>query len=301
MDLNVIGTGLVLEFVDVARAAQPRLHRQLVRLCRFVSRAWTAIHDYFPVLLPANPVLEAHRIGARRCTSSHHFASRESSKCAQTTARRRGDERAASRNGACNATSPVSSYAVRNPLAARIALVAALDIACLFAAAFAARQWAPPPVSLAAFAAATGVVAIGVFLVLQLTGAYDLDSIRSSPQTCASLLSSMGIVYVATLAVSTSAPYLLPGSKDALLCAAALFLPLLLLERKVFRSLSKRVRKRIVLVGASDLALALARCIERRCDLGLEIVGCSVPTPRMGHVRQWTASRSSVRSTTSRR
>jgi exopolysaccharide biosynthesis polyprenyl glycosylphosphotransferase len=65
----------------------------------------------------------------------------------------------------------------------------------------------------------------------------------------------------------------LPSGKVALIHAAALFLPLFLLERKVFRTVSKTMRNRILLVGVSDLAMSLLRAIEARRDLGLEVIG----------------------------
>src|SRR5262245_21929539 len=163
-----------------------------------------------------------------------------------------------------------ASYA-RTPFGVRIALVMALDFACLLAAGFAARVWADTPVSNATFAMATAIVAIGAFLVLHATGAYDLATIRSSALTRISLLVSLGIGFVATVLFYFAVP--LPDAKDALLTAAAVFLPLFLVERKIFRSVSKRMRNRVLLVGLSELAVSLARSIEARRDLGLEVVG----------------------------
>jgi len=163
-------------------------------------------------------------------------------------------------------------FYIQNPFAARIALAVTLDLTCLVVAAFAGLYWAPSPVSLATFATAIGVVAIGALLVLQATGAYDLATIRSGPKTRVSLLLSMGVAFAGALLAYFALP-LPSGSKDVLFHAAAVFFPLFLLERKAFRSVSKRVRQRILLVGASDLAFALARSIELRRDLGLEVVG----------------------------
>jgi len=107
--------------------------------------------------------------------------------------------------------------------------------------------------------------------VLQATGAYDLVTIRSSERTRVSLLLSLGIGFAAALVFYFAVP--LPESEDALLHAAAVFLPLFLLERAAFRSVSKRMRNRILLVGASDLGVALVHSIAVRSDLGLEVVG----------------------------
>lgn len=163
-----------------------------------------------------------------------------------------------------------ASYA-RNPFGVRIALVMALDFACLLVAAFATRYWAETPVSHATFVTATAVLALGTFLVLQATGAYDLVTIRSGPKTRVSLLLAMGIGFAIALVFYFAVP--VPESKEALVHAAVVFLPLFLLERKAFRSVSKRMRNRILLVGVSDLAVSLARSIESRRDLGLEIIG----------------------------
>src|SRR5262245_32934368 len=149
-----------------------------------------------------------------------------------------------------------ASYA-RNPFGVRIAVVMALDFVCLLVAGLAARHWADPPVSNATFAMATAIVAVGALLVLHVTGAYDLATIRSSALTRISLLVSLGIAFVVTVLFYFAVP--LPDAQDALLTAAAVFLPLFLIERKIFRSVSKRMRNRILLVGVSDLALSLAR------------------------------------------
>jgi exopolysaccharide biosynthesis polyprenyl glycosylphosphotransferase len=163
-----------------------------------------------------------------------------------------------------------ASYA-RNPFGVRIALVMALDFACLLVAAYAAGYWAEPPGSNTQFALAAGILAIGTFLVLHVTGAYDLATIRSAALTRISLLLSLGIGFVAALLYYFVVP--LPDGKDTLLHAAAVFLPLFLLERKAFRAISKRMRHRIVLLGMSDLAVSLVRSIEERGDLGLEVIG----------------------------
>ena len=163
-----------------------------------------------------------------------------------------------------------ASYA-RNPFGVRIALVMALDFACLLAAAFAARYWAETPVPHAVFVTATTILAVGTFLVLQATGAYDLVTIRSGHKTRVSLLLAMGIGFAVAIVFYYAVP--LPESKESLLHAAAVFLPLFLLERKAFREVSKQMRNRIVLLGMSDIGVALTRAIEARRDLGLEVVG----------------------------
>src|SRR5262249_19930211 len=136
------------------------------------------------------------------------------------------------------------SYA-RNPFGARVALVMALDLGCVVIAAIAARWWADTAVSNETFLDATGVLAIGTFLVLQATGGYDLVTIRSGARTRISLLLSLGIGFTVALVFYYVVP--LPESKEALFHAAAVFLPLFLVERKAFRFLSKLMRNRIVL------------------------------------------------------
>jgi exopolysaccharide biosynthesis polyprenyl glycosylphosphotransferase len=163
-----------------------------------------------------------------------------------------------------------ASYA-RNPFGVRVAFVMALDLACLVVAAFAARYWADTEISNATFGTATAVLAVGTFLALQATGAYDLVTIRSAARTRVSLLLSLGIGFAAALVFYFAVP--LPGSEDALLHAAAVFLPLFLLERSAFRAVSKQMRNRILLIGASDLGIALVHSIAARSDLGLEVVG----------------------------
>ena len=163
-----------------------------------------------------------------------------------------------------------ASYA-RNPFGMRIAVVMGLDFICLLLAASFARYWTDAQVSNATFAIATAVLAVGTFLVLHATGAYDLVTIRSAPKTHVSLLLGMGVGFAATLVAYFLVP--IQESKAALLHAAVVFLPLFLLERKIFRSVSKRMRNRILLVGVSDLAVSLVRSIEMRRDLGLEVIG----------------------------
>jgi exopolysaccharide biosynthesis polyprenyl glycosylphosphotransferase len=162
------------------------------------------------------------------------------------------------------------SYA-RNPFGARVALVMALDCFCLLVAAISARLWADVAVSDVTFVTATAGLAFGAFLVLQSAGAYDAVTIRSAEKTRVSLLIAMGIGSVVGVAIYFAVP--LPQSKEALIHTATVFLPLFLLERRAFRSVSKRIRNRILLVGVSDLGRSLAQRIQARSDLGLEIVG----------------------------
>jgi exopolysaccharide biosynthesis polyprenyl glycosylphosphotransferase len=162
------------------------------------------------------------------------------------------------------------SYA-RNPFGVRVALVMALDLLCLGVAALVTRYTLDESVSNLIFAMATMILGAGTFLVLQAAGAYDVSTIRSGEKTRLSLLVAMGIGFAVSLVFYFFVP--LPESKEALLRAAAVFLPLFLLERSAFRFVSKRMRNRVLLVGVSDLGLALVRSIAARKDLGLEIVG----------------------------
>ena len=163
-------------------------------------------------------------------------------------------------------------FYVRNPFLGRIAQAVVLDLACFVLAALAAWAATPPEIPFATFAAATALAGIGVFLTLQATGAYDLTSIGNGRRTFNAVLTAMGLGLAAALLIYFVVP-LPAGSQAVLSRCAAIFFPALLAERAAFRALSKRSRKRLLILGASDLAFALAAAIDSRKGLGIEVAG----------------------------
>jgi len=162
-------------------------------------------------------------------------------------------------------------FYVRNPFFLRVLLVVALDFACLAVAAFVARAISGPELPIGFFCAGLVLVGAGSFLALQATGAYDLEVLGHRHRTFRAILGAMGIALVIGLGIYLTVPA--PGSKEILARTALLFVPLLLTERAAVRSLSRRMVRRIVIVGASDLSLAIAEVIRARGGIGLQVVG----------------------------
>ena len=163
-------------------------------------------------------------------------------------------------------------FYVRSPFFSRVAIVVLLDLAALIASFSFAFYTLPEPVPFSARVALTLGVALVALLSLQATGAYGLATLPNGSRTTIALLSAMGIGFGGAIFAYLLLP-VDPVVTHASLRAAALFIPLFLVERKGFRSVSKRVRKRILLVGTGELATDLMNRVKEREGLGLEVVG----------------------------
>lgn len=165
-------------------------------------------------------------------------------------------------------------YYLLNLYIRRVAFAAVLDLAAFLVAAAvvwfvmgpafpASRYW--PMVGLAAFAN---------FVLLYYTNAYGLTVLGSGRRTLSTVTASFGVAVVAILALHFAVRFQQPAV-EAMANVAGLYIPLLLCGRMGFRVLSSHPRftARVLVVGTSDLARALARAVRERRNLGTEIAG----------------------------
>jgi exopolysaccharide biosynthesis polyprenyl glycosylphosphotransferase len=159
-----------------------------------------------------------------------------------------------------------------SPYRRRILIAVSADATCFGVAA--AIAWftvrpAPDPLECALAASLMGTLAL---LALSYCDAYRPTVLGGARSTFLSVALSMGLAFPAALGFY----FLLevpPGVTRAAAHTAALFFPLLLLERAAFRLISSRLEERLLVLGAGDLALCIARALRERPNLGFELVG----------------------------
>jgi exopolysaccharide biosynthesis polyprenyl glycosylphosphotransferase len=119
---------------------------------------------------------------------------------------------------------------------------------------------------------AGGVVAS--FVTLYYTGAYGLTTLGSGRRTIESIFGAMGTAFVVALLVyfSLRTP---PRAMEALAHAAAIYFPLLVGGRLLFRMVSKmpRFSQHVLVIGTSDLGIAIASAMAERGNLGARLAG----------------------------
>jgi len=148
------------------------------------------------------------------------------------------------------------------------------DVFCFVAAASLTWWMLSPPFEPAVYMGATALGAIGAFVALYYTGSYGLTVLGSGRRTLECVVAAMGVAFATALLV-----YLLvstpSGAIEAMAHTSALYFPLLLGERLAFRYLSSlpRFSHRVVLIGTSDLGVAIARAVRERRNLGTVLVG----------------------------
>jgi exopolysaccharide biosynthesis polyprenyl glycosylphosphotransferase len=156
----------------------------------------------------------------------------------------------------------------------RVVLALFADTLCLLAASAMARYLAQPPIPLGLYAAGTGVIALASLAALHYCDAYQPEALGSGRQTMASVLNAMGLSMVAGLILYflVTTP---PGAGEVLAYAAALYFPCFLVERLLFRFASSLpvFCSRILVIGATDLGVAIADAIGDRVNMGTEMVG----------------------------
>lgn len=165
-------------------------------------------------------------------------------------------------------------YYLRNPYLQRV-LIAVLADALGFVTAASAAWWiVRPALQLAAWAV---IVALGVgacFVTLYYCDAYRPAALGSVRRTLSLVSSAMGLALGAALVIYFAVPTP-PRLVEALAHTAVLYFPLLVASRLAFRAVSSlpRFQSRVVVIGASDLGLAIARAIGEHRNMGPEFVG----------------------------
>jgi len=156
----------------------------------------------------------------------------------------------------------------------RAVTAAVADALCFAAAACIAWHLLAPPFSALAYGVATAVGALGSFVALYYADAYGLKALSSGRDAFRSVIAVMGVAFILVTAVHHFAQ--LPGGAiEAMADTAALYFPLLLVERLGFRVTSslKPFSERLLIVGASDLGVATARLAVDCRGLGTKLVG----------------------------
>ena len=155
------------------------------------------------------------------------------------------------------------------------AVTAALaDALCFVAAACASWHLLAPPFSPLVYGAAIVIGVLGCFAALYYADAYGLKALSSGRDALRSVIAVMGMAFILAIAVHQFV-HLPSGAIKAMGDTAALYFPLLLIERVGFRIISSLTpfTERLLIVGASDLGIASARHAINCRRLGTNLVG----------------------------
>ena len=155
------------------------------------------------------------------------------------------------------------------------ALVAALaDALCFVVAAALAWHLLAPPYSVPAYAACTALGVVGGFAALYYADAYVFRVLRSGRETFQSVLAAMGLAMVFAIVVYYFV-HIPGGAVEVMTQIAACYFPLLIAERAVFRFVSALTlfTDRLLVIGTSDLGIAISRFSFECRKLGTEIIG----------------------------
>ena len=131
-----------------------------------------------------------------------------------------------------------------------------------------------PTFPLAEYALVTAGGVFASFVTLYYAGAYGLTSLGSGRRTIESVFAAMGTAFVLALAVyfTLRTP---PRAMEVLAHTAAIYFPLMLGGRILFRMVSgwPRFSQRVLVIGTSDLGIAIAKAMRERRNLGTQLVG----------------------------
>jgi len=165
-------------------------------------------------------------------------------------------------------------YYLLNLYLGRVAIALIADALCFGAAAALTWYILAPAVSSSVYTAGFAMGAFGAFATLYYTGAYSLTVLGSGRKTLRALLTSMGLTSgIALAAYFALDPH--PGVIAAMAHTAGLYFPLLFGGRFLFRRISAlpRYSQRVLVIGTSDLGIAIAEAVRERPNLGNDLVG----------------------------
>jgi exopolysaccharide biosynthesis polyprenyl glycosylphosphotransferase len=161
-----------------------------------------------------------------------------------------------------------------NQYLSRAIAAAVADALCFAVATWISWQLLAPPFSPILYIAATSVGAIGCFAALYYADAYGLRALSSGRDSTRSVFAVMGMAFI--LAIGICYFVQIPsGAVEAMAQTAALYFPLLLVERFAFRFTSSLTpfTERLLIVGTSDLGIATAGFAIDCRRLGTKLVG----------------------------
>jgi exopolysaccharide biosynthesis polyprenyl glycosylphosphotransferase len=165
-------------------------------------------------------------------------------------------------------------YYLLNVFFGRVVAAWLTDFACVVGAVTLGAAWLRPEGSLAARLELAAAAGLCVVLCFHYAGAYGLRSLGHALRSARSI--AVGAALAAAVALLGFA-ILSPAAADlhALAFGGAAALPLIFLARVAFRRISAipRFNQRVLLIGTSPLAVAIAEAIRNRPNLGVELVG----------------------------
>ena len=165
-------------------------------------------------------------------------------------------------------------YYLLNPYLRRVLIAVAVDALCFDFAALTVWFMLEPDFPVRDYAQATAAGVMASFVALYYTGAYGLTTLGSGRKTVESVFAAMGAAFVIALLVyfTVRTP---PRAMETLAHIAAIYFPLLLGGRILFRMVSAlpRFSQHVLVIGTSDLGIAIAKAMRERGNLGARLVG----------------------------
>ncbi len=165
-------------------------------------------------------------------------------------------------------------YYLLNFFFGRAAAAIVLDLVAYALAVTLTWVWLRPPFPALHYALGAAMAGFVAFVLLYYTDAYRLATLGRVRATLASLIAAYGAAATLLLGLHLLVE-LPPSALETAAPVAGLYLPLLLGSRVVFRLLSAqpRLTTRVLVIGTSDLARAIASSVREHEHLGAEIVG----------------------------
>jgi exopolysaccharide biosynthesis polyprenyl glycosylphosphotransferase len=164
----------------------------------------------------------------------------------------------------------------------RVILALFADTLCLLSAGWLAWFVVRPPLPLGLCAATTGVIALGSLVALHYCDSYQPEVLGNGRKTVFSVMTAMSLSMIAGLILHflVKTP---EGAAETLALAAGFYFPCFLAERRVFRFASGLAffRGRVLVIGTSDLGLAISRALRDHANMGTEFVGFLSDDPEM--------------------
>jgi len=165
-------------------------------------------------------------------------------------------------------------YYLLNLYLGRVLVAVLADALCFVVAATLTWFLIEPDFPVHEYVLLTAAGVFGSFVTLYYTGAYGLTTIGSGRRTIESVFAAMGGAFVLALGIyfTLRTP---PQAMEVLAHTAAIYFPLMLGGRIVFRmaSASPRFSQRVLVIGTSDLGIAIAKAMRERRNLGTQLVG----------------------------
>jgi exopolysaccharide biosynthesis polyprenyl glycosylphosphotransferase len=165
-------------------------------------------------------------------------------------------------------------YYLLNLYIRRVAVAAITDLVAFVLAATITWFVLQPPFSGSAYVVAMASAAAASFVLLYYTDAYGLLVLGSGRRTLSSVTAALGVAVVAALGGHFVFKFQ-QHTVETMANVAALYIALLLTGRLGFRLASSHpfFTGRVLVIGTSDLARAIARAVRERRNLGAEIGG----------------------------